>query len=170
MNCPTLLWSARSPNLSQIEHVQDMKGRRLHLTAHVHDRARQLKKICQEIPQETTKVIYHCIERSVTACIQARGFLWFRIIKKYHSVEFSAKRGRLSAGHQPSCLTEGYFVDSIHSTEDKTNPTQHRILLAAQRVTVKVGRKTGLYSPDCDVGLCAITCFRIYHSRSNFDE
>ncbi|GFY25711.1 serine protease filzig [Trichonephila clavipes] len=33
----------------------------------------KLKKICQEIPQETTRVLYHSIARCVIAFIQARG-------------------------------------------------------------------------------------------------
>ncbi|GFS56430.1 uncharacterized protein TNCV_4302631 [Trichonephila clavipes] len=50
-----------------------MMGRRLHLRVNVHDLARQLEKICQEIPLETTRILYHSIARRVTACIQARG-------------------------------------------------------------------------------------------------
>ncbi|GFS56434.1 transposable element Tcb1 transposase [Trichonephila clavipes] len=67
--CQTYLWSARSPDLSPI----DMMGRRLHLTGNVHDLSRQLEKICQEIPQETTRMLYYSIARRVTSCIQARG-------------------------------------------------------------------------------------------------
>ncbi|GFT00805.1 transposable element Tcb1 transposase [Trichonephila clavipes] len=71
--CQTVHWPARSPDLSPIEHVYDMMGRRLHLTESVHDLARQLEKICQEIPQETTRVLYHSIARRVTACIQTKA-------------------------------------------------------------------------------------------------
>ncbi|GFU46691.1 hypothetical protein TNCV_1546981 [Trichonephila clavipes] len=51
----------------------DMMGRRLHLTGNVHDLARQLVKICQEIRQETTRVLYQSVALRVTVCIQARG-------------------------------------------------------------------------------------------------
>ncbi|GFV50624.1 transposable element Tcb1 transposase [Trichonephila clavipes] len=38
--CQTLPWSARTPDLSSIEHVWDMIGRRLHLPGHVDDLGR----------------------------------------------------------------------------------------------------------------------------------
>ncbi|GFV92690.1 uncharacterized protein TNCV_1375401 [Trichonephila clavipes] len=41
----TLPWPARSPNLSAIEHVWDMMGRRLHLPGNADDLARQLEQI-----------------------------------------------------------------------------------------------------------------------------
>ncbi|GFT51409.1 uncharacterized protein TNCV_4955201 [Trichonephila clavipes] len=53
-----------------------MMGRRLHLTGNVHELARQLEKIGQEIPQETNKVLYRSTARRVTACIQARATRW----------------------------------------------------------------------------------------------
>ena len=71
--CPTLPWPARSPDLSPIEHVWDMMGRRLHLTETVDDLARQLQHIWQEIPQETIRNLYQSLPRRVAACIQARG-------------------------------------------------------------------------------------------------
>ncbi|GFS65977.1 transposable element Tcb1 transposase [Trichonephila clavipes] len=63
MNCLTayqaLLWPARSPDLSVIEHVWNMMGRRLHLPGNADDLARQLEQIWQEIPQEIIRVLYH---------------------------------------------------------------------------------------------------------------
>ncbi|GFS78646.1 transposable element Tc1 transposase [Trichonephila clavipes] len=49
--CQAFPWPARSPDVSPIEHVYDMTGRRLHLKGNVHDLARQLEKMCQEIPR-----------------------------------------------------------------------------------------------------------------------
>ncbi|GFT30311.1 transposable element Tc1 transposase [Trichonephila clavipes] len=63
----------RSPYPSPIEHIWDMRGRRLHLPRNVDNLARQLKQIWQEIPQETIRVLYHSMSRRVAACIQARG-------------------------------------------------------------------------------------------------
>ncbi|GFU39718.1 transposable element Tc1 transposase [Trichonephila clavipes] len=55
MNCITAYqafpWPARSPNLSPIEHVWDMIGRRLHLLGNVDELARQLEQIWREISQ-----------------------------------------------------------------------------------------------------------------------
>ncbi|GFU31800.1 hypothetical protein TNCV_1176651 [Trichonephila clavipes] len=51
--------AARLPDLSPVEHVQDMMGRRLHLPGNIDDLAQRLEQICQEIPQETMRVLYH---------------------------------------------------------------------------------------------------------------
>ncbi|GFV91332.1 uncharacterized protein TNCV_898491 [Trichonephila clavipes] len=53
-------------------------------------------------------------------------FLWFRVIEKYYSVEFSAKRGRPSAEYHP--LSERHFVDYISPTEKETNRTLQCII------------------------------------------
>ncbi|GFY06498.1 transposable element Tc1 transposase [Trichonephila clavipes] len=47
--CQTLPWLPRPPDLSPIEHVWDMMGRRLPLSRNVYDLARQLEHIWQEI-------------------------------------------------------------------------------------------------------------------------
>ncbi|GFV91813.1 transposable element Tc1 transposase [Trichonephila clavipes] len=70
--CQTLLWSARSLDLSPIEHVWDMMRRQLHLPENNDDLSRQLEKIWQEIPQDTNMVLYHSMPRRVAACLQAR--------------------------------------------------------------------------------------------------
>ncbi|GFS57147.1 transposable element Tcb1 transposase [Trichonephila clavipes] len=61
------------PDLSPIEHVWNMMGRRLHLPGNVDDLVGQLEQIWQEIPQETIRGVYHSMPRRVAACIQARG-------------------------------------------------------------------------------------------------
>ncbi|GFW63207.1 transposable element Tc1 transposase [Trichonephila clavipes] len=71
--CQKRPWSAKSPDLFPIEHVWDMMGRRLFLPGNVHDLARQLEQIWQEIPQETIRVLYHSMSHCVAACIQLRG-------------------------------------------------------------------------------------------------
>ncbi|GFV64904.1 transposable element Tc1 transposase [Trichonephila clavipes] len=43
--CQRLLWSARSPDLSPIEHFGDMGGRKQHLPEKVDDLTRQLEQI-----------------------------------------------------------------------------------------------------------------------------
>ncbi|GFW94870.1 transposable element Tc1 transposase [Trichonephila clavipes] len=67
----TSLASQRSPNLSSIEHVWDMIGRRLQLPGNADDLSQRLEQIWQEIPQKTTRVLYHSMPRRVAACIQA---------------------------------------------------------------------------------------------------
>ncbi|GFY25014.1 transposable element Tcb1 transposase [Trichonephila clavipes] len=55
-DCQTLPWPARSPDLCPIEHVWDMKGRRLRLPGNVDVLSQILKQMWQEIPQETIRV------------------------------------------------------------------------------------------------------------------
>ncbi|GFY04335.1 transposable element Tcb1 transposase [Trichonephila clavipes] len=43
--CQTLPWPARSPDLSPIQHLCDMMGRRLHLPENVDDLAQQLEQV-----------------------------------------------------------------------------------------------------------------------------
>ncbi|GFY29585.1 transposable element Tc1 transposase [Trichonephila clavipes] len=61
------------PDLSSIENIWNMMGRRLYLPGYVNDLVQHLEKIWQEIPQETLRVPYHSMPRRVASCIQARG-------------------------------------------------------------------------------------------------
>ncbi|GFX43744.1 HTH_Tnp_Tc3_2 domain-containing protein [Trichonephila clavipes] len=60
--------SARSPDISPIEDVWNMMGRRM-------KSIQQMEQIWQEIPQKTVRVLYYSMSRRVAACIQARGGL-----------------------------------------------------------------------------------------------
>ena len=77
MNClqdfPTLPWPARSPDLSPIEHVRHMIGRRLHPPRNVDHLVQQLQRIWQEISQDSIRDLYCSMPRRVAACIHARG-------------------------------------------------------------------------------------------------
>ncbi|UYV76869.1 hypothetical protein LAZ67_14002262 [Cordylochernes scorpioides] len=72
-SCRTLPWPARSPDLSPIEHIWDVMGRRLQPSRNVDYLARQLETIWQEIPQHTIRNLYQSMTRRVAACIQASG-------------------------------------------------------------------------------------------------
>ncbi|UYV65955.1 hypothetical protein LAZ67_3005997 [Cordylochernes scorpioides] len=63
----------RSPDLSPIEHIWDVMGRRLPPSRNVDYLARQLETIWQEIPQHTIRNLYQSMTRRVAACIQASG-------------------------------------------------------------------------------------------------
>ncbi|GFV44386.1 transposable element Tcb1 transposase [Trichonephila clavipes] len=70
--CKTLPCPARSPDISPIEHVWDMKGRRLRLPGNVDHLTRQLEQIWQEIPQETIREPYHSMPRCVVWLLASR--------------------------------------------------------------------------------------------------
>ncbi|GFW70806.1 transposable element Tc1 transposase [Trichonephila clavipes] len=53
--------------------VMDITRRQQSLPGNVHDLARQLKLICQEISLKTIRMLYHPMPCRVAACIQARG-------------------------------------------------------------------------------------------------
>ncbi|GFV91888.1 HTH_38 domain-containing protein [Trichonephila clavipes] len=48
-------------------------------------------------------------------------------------MEFSVKRGRSSAEHPPSCLSERHFVYHIPQTEKKTIPSRQSIICCSKR-------------------------------------
>ncbi|GFV86872.1 transposable element Tc1 transposase [Trichonephila clavipes] len=77
MNCLTARQTILRPDsllyLSPIEHVWDMRGRRLHLLGNVDDPALQLENIWQYVLQETIRVLYYSMPRRVVACLRARG-------------------------------------------------------------------------------------------------
>ncbi|GFW47199.1 hypothetical protein TNCV_56521 [Trichonephila clavipes] len=69
---PVFSFQASLPDLSPIEHVWDMMGKRLHLPGIVDDLALQLEQIRQEILQETIRDLCHSVPRCVVAYIDAR--------------------------------------------------------------------------------------------------
>ncbi|GFU55945.1 transposable element Tcb1 transposase [Trichonephila clavipes] len=73
ITCQTLPWPVKSPDISPMEHVWNMMGRRLHLPGNVDDLARQLEQNWQEIPQKTIRMIYHSMPRRVAAFTQTKG-------------------------------------------------------------------------------------------------
>ncbi|UYV79773.1 K02A2.6-like [Cordylochernes scorpioides] len=72
-SCRTLPWPARSLDLSPIEHIWDVMGRRLQPSRNVDYLARQLETIWQEIPQHTIRNLYQSMTRWGAACIQVSG-------------------------------------------------------------------------------------------------
>ncbi|UYV66712.1 ADARB2 [Cordylochernes scorpioides] len=64
-SCRTLPWPARSPDLSSIEHIWDVMGRRLQPSRNVDYLARKLETIWQEIPQYTIRNLYQSMTRRV---------------------------------------------------------------------------------------------------------
>ena len=68
------------------------------------------------------------------------------------------KRGRSSVDNQQARFVERHFPDFL-----PMNDNGRRIERCVICSGANIRKKTSYYCPDCDVGLCAAPCFRIYH-------
>ncbi|GFT97298.1 transposable element Tc1 transposase [Trichonephila clavipes] len=71
-----LPWLAYSPDLSPIEHVWDVIGRRLQTLPLTRTNGQPWKMVEREwrtIPQDTIRTLIDCVPRRVSWCIAARG-------------------------------------------------------------------------------------------------
>ncbi|UYV63751.1 hypothetical protein LAZ67_2005502 [Cordylochernes scorpioides] len=114
----TLPWPARSPDLSSIEHIWDVMGRRLQPSRKVDYLARQLETIWQEIPQHTIRNLYQSMTRRVAACIQATE----RTVKKWFA-RFKSGKFDLTDEERPGAPPK--FEDIAHSVYYLFRSMQH---------------------------------------------
>ena len=75
----------------------------------------------------------------------------------------------------PLRLTERHFMEKIPATTTG-KPGKRRCKVCAQRKRenkLPLGEKakrTTRWCPDCQVPLCDVPCFKIFHSKSNFSS
>ncbi|XP_068089543.1 piggyBac transposable element-derived protein 4-like [Hyperolius riggenbachi] len=99
-------------------------------------------------------------------------FVW-RIVEaimlKHQRPPLDVRRpGRRAVGVvNPERLTGRHFVEYVPPTEKKATPTRMCVVCCSKRDDSgkKIRRETRYHCPDCDVGLCAVPCFKIYHTR-----
>ena len=76
-NIETLPWPARSPDLSPIENIWDMMGRRLsnslHSATNLNELRNQLETAWQDIPQEHIDHTIRSMPNRISQCIASRG-------------------------------------------------------------------------------------------------
>ncbi|XP_040195336.1 piggyBac transposable element-derived protein 4-like [Rana temporaria] len=67
----------------------------------------------------------------------------------------------------PERLTGRHFTDYIPPSAKKAAPTRMCVVCCSKRDGngKKVRKETRFYCSDCDVGLCAVPCFKIYHTQ-----
>nr|AWH61118.1 piggyBac transposable element-derived protein 4-like [Pyxicephalus adspersus] len=86
---------------------------------------------------------------------------------KNHQTQWNRPGRRASTVVNPERLTGRHFIDYIPPTQRKAAPTRMCVVCCSK--TDDRGRKkrkeTRFYCPDCDVGLCAASCFKIYHTQ-----
>lgn len=94
------------------------------------------------------------------------------LIENYKSetASTSAKRGRPGSSPNPLRLTDRHFPDFVPSTENKENAARRCAVCCSKRDEQgkKVRKETRYYCKECNVGLCAVPCFKIYHTQKNF--
>ena len=97
-------------------------------------------------------------------------FVWkiAELIFLRHQTPTVSRSGRRAAGVvNPERLTGRHFMDFIPPTEKKTAPTRMCVVCCSKHDDTgrKIRKETRYYCPDCDVGLCAVPCFKIFHTR-----
>uniref|UniRef100_A0A8C5W7D9 PiggyBac transposable element-derived protein 4 n=1 Tax=Leptobrachium leishanense TaxID=445787 RepID=A0A8C5W7D9_9ANUR len=78
------------------------------------------------------------------------------------------RAGRRAVGIvNPERLTGRHFMDYIPPSEKKAAPTRMCVVCCSKRDDrgKKIRKETRFHCPDCDVGLCAVPCFKIFHTR-----
>ncbi|GFX47376.1 transposable element Tcb2 transposase [Trichonephila clavipes] len=69
----TLLWPARSPDLSPIEHVGDQLKRLMPSCHSVHDSELTVQDLWAHLPQDNVRCLINSMPDRVAACIAAGG-------------------------------------------------------------------------------------------------
>ncbi|GFY30903.1 DDE_3 domain-containing protein [Trichonephila clavipes] len=69
----TLLWPARSPNLSPVDHVWDQLKRQMPSSHSVHDLELAVQDLWAHLPQDNISCLINSMPDSVVACIVAGG-------------------------------------------------------------------------------------------------
>ena len=92
------------------------------------------------------------------------------ILRKYQvSTDMTGKTGRKSDVNDPLRLTGRHFADYIPATPCKREPTRRCVVCyASNKNGKKIRKETRIWCPDCEVALCNIPCFKIYHTQRNY--
>ena len=102
--------------------------------------------------------------------VEFRLLLIERLISEYHKPEQHQRRGRPSLNDvNPLRLTARHFLKSLPPTAGKQQPTSRcKVCCSHQKDSKKIRKETHYCCADCDVPLCVVPCFEIYHTRKNF--
>ena len=102
--------------------------------------------------------------------VQFRLRLIERLIAEYYKPEQCQRRGRLSLNDMnPLRLTARHFPKPLPPTAGKMQPTSRcKVCCSHNKDGKKIRKETRYYCADCDVPLCVVPCFEIYHSHRNF--
>lgn len=90
------------------------------------------------------------------------------IIEKH--LKCSKKLGRPPVDKGPLRLIERHFPKHIPPTDRKATPTRCCVVCCSRRDEKgkKIRRETRVFCQECNVGLCAVPCFELYHTKKDF--
>ncbi|XP_029833924.2 piggyBac transposable element-derived protein 4 [Ixodes scapularis] len=91
-----------------------------------------------------------------------------KVIAANHDESQRKKVGRKS-DNEATRLTARHFVSFIPPTENKQLPTRRCVVCCKASSTggTKIRKETRYWCKDCNVAVCVIPCFEIYHTRTN---
>ncbi|CAI9556655.1 unnamed protein product [Staurois parvus] len=102
-------------------------------------------------------------------------FIWkaaeFIFLKhQTHSVSVGRSGQHAVGVVNPERLTGRHFMDHIPPTPKKAAPTRMCVVCCSRRDESgkKICKEMRFHCPDCDARLCAVPCFKIYHTRDVF--
>lgn len=100
--------------------------------------------------------------------LEFRKKLIEKIIGKFHT--YTKKSGRPSTQPGPLRLTERHFPEFVPPTEKKTKPYRCCAVCCSKKDEKgkKIRKETRYFCRNCNVGLCAVPCFMVYHTQLNF--
>ncbi|EEC06595.1 PiggyBac transposable element-derived protein, putative [Ixodes scapularis] len=91
-----------------------------------------------------------------------------KVIAANHDESQRKKVGRKS-DNEATRLTARHFVSFIPPTENKQLPTRRCVVCCKASSTggTKIRKETRYWCKNCNVAVCVIPCFEIYHMRTN---
>lgn len=90
------------------------------------------------------------------------------IMLKYKTNDVNV--GRKSRTESPLRLQGNHFPSYLPETEKKTQPYRKCVVHKYLSDKTKSRKDTRIYCDECNIVLCAMPCFRIYHNLSDLNQ
>lgn len=91
-----------------------------------------------------------------------------QLLARFHTPNSLQKKGRPSAGLTPLRLTERHFPSLVPPTEKRKNAMRKCIVCTNTKIAKRKRKESRVMCEPCDVGLCTVPCFQIYHTKEVF--
>ncbi|XP_068104032.1 piggyBac transposable element-derived protein 4-like [Hyperolius riggenbachi] len=128
------------------------------------------KKIFRHLLEQSIWNAYILHKQGSDRPVTHADFIWKLcecICLRYQTASDARVGRRASYVVNPECLTGRHFMEYIPPTPKKNAPTRtcHVCCSKSDEKGKRIRKESRFYCPDCDVALCAIPCFKIYHTR-----